>query len=175
MDSQQGESDGRASRPGGQDQRPLMGMGGGLAHLGLIEGGVFRTVHPDTVGRLHQVVTQVGIARLGERGVLGLEVPGRFVEAVLIVQIVGAIDPVEQVGIGRIPIIERVIPRPELQRIDAARAEAPARRRGQSARAVMAAVGGEGGAGGRSRRPAGRAEAGAPASRRGCPSSGARR
>src|SRR5437867_9475391 len=49
---------------GGQDQRPLVAVDRGLAHLVLVVGGVLRTVHPDTVGRLHQVVAQIGVARL---------------------------------------------------------------------------------------------------------------
>ncbi len=59
-----------------QDQGPFVRVFGGLCQLGLVVGAVFRTVHPHTVGRLHQVVAQIGVAGLGHAGVFRLEVAG---------------------------------------------------------------------------------------------------
>ncbi len=57
----------------GQDHRALVGVLGRLGQLSGLEVPVLGAVQAHTVGRLDQVVAQIGIAGLGEGRVLGLE------------------------------------------------------------------------------------------------------
>ena len=60
----------------GQDQGPLMRVPRGLGVLDGIVVGVLGAVSSYTVGRLDQVVAQIAVAALAERGLFSLELAG---------------------------------------------------------------------------------------------------
>src|SRR4029453_1636896 len=55
---------------GRQHTRPFVRMGLGLAVFGLVVGAILLVVHPQRVGRFHQVVTQIGVPRMHYWGVI---------------------------------------------------------------------------------------------------------
>lgn len=62
--------------PGRQYQRPPVLVAGCLGELLSVVGTELRAVHPHRVGGLNHVVTEVGVATLGERPLFSLELSG---------------------------------------------------------------------------------------------------
>src|SRR6266540_1067613 len=62
--------------PGGEHEGPAVLMPGDLAELAVVVGTELRTLQPDRVGPLDQVVPQVDVPALGEGTVLAFELPG---------------------------------------------------------------------------------------------------